>query len=189
MKSTISLRAARLTSLNLRSLKGSMAKSNKIQHCWIFWTKSCSLSFGGTSRNKHTTYVFPQLVATMILLSRVGGYGESNNLQPIWTGWCLGNCRAILVRKRQTKIWYQWCLSKGQISNLWTSRQLMFQALVLHQTKRLTLTINYKLIVWYQSFIFNCFSWVQFHTPHHVKNMQGNFVATVPSSKSFPEGS
>ena len=53
-KSTISFSAARLTSLNFRSLRGSMAKSNKMQHCCIFWMKSCSLSFGGASENNDT---------------------------------------------------------------------------------------------------------------------------------------
>lgn len=47
--STISSNAPRLTSFHLRSLSGSATKSNKTQHCWIFWTNSSSLSAGAAS--------------------------------------------------------------------------------------------------------------------------------------------
>lgn len=124
----------------------------------------------------------------MILLSRVGGYGERNNLQPIWTGWCLGNCRAILVRKWQTKIWYQWCFSKGQISNLWTSRQLIMFSSISPSSDQNSNTHNISLSFDTKFSFSTCFSWVQFHTPHHVKNMSVNFIATVLSSKRFSLG-
>ena len=50
--STISNNAPRLTSFHLRSLSGSATKSNRTQHCWIFCTKSSSLSAGAASKHK-----------------------------------------------------------------------------------------------------------------------------------------
>lgn len=52
MYSTISLRPARFTSLNFKSLSGSETKSKRTQHCRNFCMKSSSRSWGGASEKR-----------------------------------------------------------------------------------------------------------------------------------------
>ena len=97
--STISLRAALLTSFHFKSLRGSITKSNRTQHCLIFWINKSSLSAGVESGKKNSKCLWANKRRTNIS-DKSGDFIWSNfwkikcinvsaNQRPVWTCWIL----------------------------------------------------------------------------------------------------